>query len=167
MSASVPFELRSGSAWNLAGLEAFLHDAVIPLRLGISTADAPLIVPLWFRYDAGELWCVTHRDALVVRAVRRHPQCAIDISTNDVPYRGVRGAGTVSVVPERGAELIEALVLRYLGDAGSSLARWLLGRRDEEVALRIEPHWLTSWDFSGRMADVRRATPGFDSERGA
>jgi hypothetical protein len=113
------------------------------------------------------LWCATHRDAWLVRAVGRHPECAIDISTNDVPYRGVRGVGRVSVVPDRGAELIEALIQRYLGDADSQLAHWLLGRRDQEVGLSVEPVWLTSWDFSARMADVRRSTPGFDSERGA
>jgi hypothetical protein len=167
MSDAANFELRADSAWNLAGVEAFLHDAVIPLRLGVAADRAPRIVPLWFCLQAGVLWCVTHRDAWVVRAVGRHPECAIDISTNDVPYRGVRGAGRVSVVPERGAELIEVLIHRYLGDEDSQLAHWLLGRRDQEVGLRIEPVWLTSWDFSARMADVRRSTAGFDSERGA
>ena len=49
-----------------------------------------------------------------------------------------------------------ALVERYLGGSGSRLARWLLGRRDEEVGLRITPQWLTSWDFSARMGDVER-----------
>ncbi|MEQ8486530.1 MAG: pyridoxamine 5'-phosphate oxidase family protein [Pseudomonadales bacterium] len=151
-----PFELRESSAWDLEGLEAWLGEAVIPLRLGIAAARAPLIVPLWFRYEDGGFWCVTHRDAHVLEAVREQPSCAIDISTNDVPYRGVRGAGTVRVVPERGPELIEFMVERYLGGSGSRLARWLLGRRDEEVGLRITPQWLTSWDFSARMGDVER-----------
>lgn len=149
------FELRRTSAWSLAELEAFLNHSVIPLRLGIAGTDGPLIVPLWYCYQAGILWCATHRDAHVVRAVAEHPLCAIDISTNDVPYRGVRGAGSVAVVAERGSEWIEVLVQRYLGGTDSKLAHWLLGRREEEVALRIEPHWLTSWDFSGRMSDVK------------
>ena len=153
---SEPFELRDSSAWDLKGLEAFLGEAVIPLRLGIAAAKAPLIVPLWFRYQDGGFWCVTHRDAHVVAAVREQPSCAIDISTNDVPYRGVRGAGMVRVVPERGPALIEFMVERYLGGSDSRLARWLLGRREEEVGLRITPQWLTSWDFSARMGDVER-----------
>jgi nitroimidazol reductase NimA-like FMN-containing flavoprotein (pyridoxamine 5'-phosphate oxidase superfamily) len=152
--AEEPFELRDSSAWNLTQLEAFLHAAVIPLRLGIDTAEAPRIVPLWFSYEAGALWCATHQDAYIVRAVSKHPECAIDISTNDVPYRGVRGAGRVNVVADRGSEWIEVLVRRYLGGTDSKLARWLLDRRDEEVALQIRPHWLTSWDYSRRMQDV-------------
>ncbi|MDZ7668943.1 MAG: pyridoxamine 5'-phosphate oxidase family protein [Gammaproteobacteria bacterium] len=149
------FELRGTSAWNLAELESFLDQAVIPLRLGIADRAAPLIVPLWYCYQEGTLWCATHQDAHVVRAVAEQPLCAIDISTNDVPYRGVRGAGSVDVIPERGSEWIEVLVQRYLGGTDSKLAHWLLGRREEEVALRIEPHWLTSWDFSGRMNDLK------------
>jgi hypothetical protein len=153
MTAGV--EIRPTSAWDLPQLEAFLRDAVTPLRLAVSADREPLIVPLWFHYDAGALWCATHRDAYVVRAVGHQSRCAIDISTNDVPYRGVRGAGSVAAVPERGPELIEQLVRRYLGGVDSRLARWLLGRRDEEIALRIQPEWLTSWDFSARMADVQ------------
>jgi len=149
------FDLRPTSAWNLAELEDFLDSAVLPLRLGIAGRDAPLIVPLWYTYQEGALWCATHQDAHVVQAVTAQPVCAVDISTNDVPYRGVRGAGSVQVIPQRGSEFIEVLVLRYLGDTNSKLARWLLGRREEEVALRIEPHWFTSWDFSGRMNDVK------------
>lgn len=149
------FELRRTSAWNLAELEEFLDDAVIPLRLGLASPDAPLIVPLWYSYHDGILWCATHQDAYVVQAVAEQPVCAIDISTNDLPYRGVRGAGHVRVMPERGSEWIEVLVQRYLGGTDSKLARWLLGRREEEVALRIEPLWLTAWDFSSRMSDVK------------
>lgn len=150
------FELRDSSAWDLDGVEDFLGRARVPLRLGIATDTAPLIVPLWFRYEAGVFWCVTHRDAYVVDAVDAEPDCAIDISTNSVPYQGVRGQGTVSVVPERGSALIETMLVRYFGGTDSSLARWLLDRRDEEVGLRIEPRWLTSWDFSARMSDLPR-----------
>ena len=111
-------------------------------------------MPLWFRYQDGAFWCVTHRDAYLVEAVRERPDCAIDISTNGVPYRGVRGQGRVEIAPDRGSELIETMLVRYFGDTDSGLARWLIDRRDEEVGLRIEPRWLTSWDFSERMDDL-------------
>jgi len=150
------FELKDSSAWDLAGLQDFLERAVVPLRLGIETDDGPLIVPLWFRFENGGFWCVTHRDAYLVEAVRDRPECAIDVSTNGVPYRGVRGQGRVEIVPERGSALIEHMLVRYFGGTDGGLARWLLDRRDEEVGLRIAPRWLTSWDFSERMDDLPR-----------
>jgi nitroimidazol reductase NimA-like FMN-containing flavoprotein (pyridoxamine 5'-phosphate oxidase superfamily) len=157
------FELKDSSAWDLEELEDFLARALVPLRLGIDTDDGPLIVPLWFRYQEGVFWCVTHRDAFLVEAVRARPVCAIDISTNTVPYRGVRGQVSVEVVPERGAALIEHMLERYFGGTDSGLARWLLDRRDEEVGLRIAPRWLTSWDFSERMDDLPRTGDEVDS----
>lgn len=41
---------------------------------------------------------------------------------------------------------------RYLGTRDSGFARWLLARQDREVAIRIEPDWLTSWDYGERMS---------------
>lgn len=167
MNGSDGFELRRDSAWQRDQLTVFLQHSVIPLRLGVATDGAPRIVPLWYHFDGAAFWCVTHRDAWVVNAVQTRPACAIDVSTNDVPYRGVRGAATARVVAEQGPALIEPLLVRYLGGTDSTLARWLLGRRDQEVALCLEPQWLTAWDFSQRMADVARGPDNEDSERRA
>ena len=70
---------------------------------------------------------------------------------NEPPYRGVRGQGRAHLLPEAGAARLEVLLDRYLGDRESNLARWLLSRAEDEVAIRIEPSWLTAWDFSARM----------------
>jgi len=43
------------------------------------------------------------------------------------------------------------LLDRYLGSRDSGFATWLIERASTEVAIRIEPTWLTSWDFSKRM----------------
>jgi hypothetical protein len=55
-------------------------------------------------------------------------------------------------VPARGAEILEALVDRYLGTRESRFARWLLARGKEEMAIRIVPSRISSWDFSRRMS---------------
>jgi hypothetical protein len=41
---------------------------------------------------------------------------------------------------------------RYLGTRHSSFARWLLARAEQEVAIRIAPERVSTWDFAGRMA---------------
>jgi len=43
------------------------------------------------------------------------------------------------------------LIARYLGHAESKLAQWLLSRAAAELVVRIDPLWLTGWDFSTRM----------------
>ena len=57
----------------------------------------------------------------------------------------------------RGEEILCRLLDRYLGSRETPLARWLLSRASQEVAIRIEPERLTSWDFSRRMRNERAA----------
>jgi hypothetical protein len=43
------------------------------------------------------------------------------------------------------------LIDRYLGKRDSGFAAWLISRSASEVAIRLEPDWVTSWDFGKRM----------------
>ena len=56
--------------------------------------------------------------------------------------------------PGLGLEPSEELIQRYLGGAESSVASWLLSRREEEMLISIEPVRLFSWDYRERMSDV-------------
>ena len=68
-----------------------------------------------------------------------------------MPYQGVRGQGQVTLLQAEGEAVLRRLIERYLGTQDSEFARWLIQRAETEVAIRIQPNWLTSWDFSGRM----------------
>jgi hypothetical protein len=91
-----------------------------------------------------------------VRWLEADARIGFEVSVNDPPYCGVRGQARVELLPERGEAELRALLERYLGGTDSDLARWLLSRADGEVALRIRPHWLASWDFRKRMQDAVR-----------
>ncbi|HSG91785.1 MAG TPA: pyridoxamine 5'-phosphate oxidase family protein [Pseudomonadales bacterium] len=138
--------------WDAAQVVAFLDGERSPLRLALtSDGGFPLVVSLWFRFEADVLWCATHESSLVARRLAVDPRVGFEVSVNEMPYRGVRGQARVELLPASGPEQLEALLQRYLGGTDSDLARWLLSRADGEVALRLRPNWLTSWDFSHRM----------------
>ncbi|MEE4186000.1 MAG: hypothetical protein V2J12_09560 [Gammaproteobacteria bacterium] len=147
--------LRTSSAWDLPTVETFLQDVVIPVRLGcIDTAGAPLICSLWYLYEAGAVWCATQQSASVVALLGREPRCAFEIAPETMPYRGVRGQGRAVVLADgEGEVVLRRLLKRYVGSCETGFARWLLKRAATEVAIRIEPEWLNSWDFSDRMRD--------------
>lgn len=137
---------------------AFLNTAQVPLRLSVVIDETPLIVPLWFVYLDGALWCACQRDSYLVRSLINQEVepgeervCAFDISTNTVPYQGVAGKGYVSLHMNRGADRLGLLVERYLEDSGSGFAQWLLARAADEVALCIRPTRVRAWDFTDRM----------------
>ncbi|MFD1563190.1 pyridoxamine 5'-phosphate oxidase family protein [Haloarchaeobius amylolyticus] len=139
-------------AWTEPEVAAFLDEATIPIRLATQRPDGSLwLVALWFRYRDGTLECATGADAALVRFLRHEPAVAFEVSTNDVPYRGVRGTGTADLAPDTDKTVLRALLERYLGGTDSELAAWLLDDDRDEVRIRIEPHEFYSWDYSERM----------------
>jgi nitroimidazol reductase NimA-like FMN-containing flavoprotein (pyridoxamine 5'-phosphate oxidase superfamily) len=148
---------RYTGAWDADATAAFLSETTVPLRLACLTPGERLwMLSLWFRWDdeAPALWCATSAGADVVSYLESNDEVAFEASTNDPPYRGVRGNGTATIHPDPEKELLEALIVRYLGDTDSDLARGLLSGDREEVRIRIDPRRLYSWDFSDRMKDV-------------
>lgn len=133
--------------------ENSLLTAPLPLRVAITLPTGPLIVPLWFEYRDGLFWCASQADSVCVRALKAEPGCAFDLSTNDMPYRGLRGRGIATCHPEQGAQQLERLLLRYLGSLEAPLARRLRRKGASEVAIAITPRWARGWDFTERMRD--------------
>ena len=138
--------------WTRERTEQFLEAEAIPVRLACRTPNGGLwMLSLWYRYRDGRLECATGAGAKVVRYLRADPTVAFEVSTNDPPYRGVRGAGTVSITPDEDKELLAALVERYLGGTGSALAERLLAPDREEVRIALDVERAYTWDFSDRM----------------
>ncbi len=145
--------LRTRGPWSPAEIEAHLERSVIPLRLAwLAPSGFPWVTSLWYVRREGALWCASVSDAAIVRSLRRDPRCGFEVASELPPYRGVRGRGRAALGLERGEEILRALVDRYLGGDGGPLARWLLSRVEREVAIRIEPDQLASWDYRERMA---------------
>ncbi|MCA9576244.1 MAG: hypothetical protein R3B40_22175 [Polyangiales bacterium] len=156
-----PFATTPQGPYSPPQLAAFLDATVVPMRLAVQTSGAfPVLLSLWFAREEGQLLAAVHRDAKIVRRLQDNPRCAFEVALNTPPYRGVRGQAEVHVDPARGAEVLERLLLRYLGSTDSKLASWLLSRRHEELALVLDPVHLESWDYSARMQDaVRTSAP--------
>lgn len=151
-------------------ITAFLETQRIPIRLGCRTPSGHLwLVSLWYRYRSGEadeggrktdeggddwrLECATSADADVVDYLRENPDVAFEISTNDLPYAGVRGRGTASIEPDPEKDVLRDLLERYLGGTDSELAQGLLREDRDEVVLTIDPAIVYGWDYSDRMED--------------
>lgn len=151
--------------WNRDRVDRFLNDTRVPIRVGCRTpADDPWMVSLWFQWD-GTVHCATSADADLVRFLAADDHVSFEISTNDPPYRGIRGRGQASVTPDGGRRLLRELLERYLGGTDTELGEWLLRPEREEVHVRIEPDRLHSWDYSSRMsAGSGRGDEGPDGE---
>jgi hypothetical protein len=151
--SSLPVDVPISGPWNDEEAERWLLDSVIPLRLAVPTRSGfPMLLSLWYLYENGCLWCAVHRSAKVYRAIQRNGRCSFEVAPNEPPYRGVRGRGLVSIVPDEGERVLRALIDRFLGKDYPRLSSWLLSRAADEVALRLDPVRLSTWDYTRRMS---------------
>ena len=141
--------------WSHDEIAGYLGASVIPLRLAVhDSTGSPWIMSLWFLYEDGAIWCATNAGAKLVSYLAQQSQCGFEVAGDVPPYKGVRGKGAIVLVPERGGEILVRLLQRYNIDQESSLARSLLAKIDREVAVRITPTRISSWDFTSRMRDA-------------
>lgn len=165
-----PFATTPQGPYSPPQLAAFLDATVVPMRLAVQTSGAfPVLLSLWFAREEGQLLAAVHRDAKIVRRLQDNPRCAFEVALNTPPYRGVRGQAEVHVDPARGAEVLERLLLRYLGSTDSKLASWLLSRRHEEPRARARPRAPRELGLqrahARRRADVRAPRAALTSGR--
>jgi len=139
--------------WDIETITRFLDDATIPVRLATNGSSGPLVQSLWFAPKDLELWCCTQRSSLLTRRLQRDDRVGFEVAGDKPPYRGVRGTGTAHLNDDDVEEVLRRLIARYQGNDTSQLSEWLLSRTDSEVAIRIEPRTISSWDYSPRMTD--------------
>lgn len=117
-------------------------------------AGFPVVVSLWFLQQDDQILAAVHRDARIAARLEADPRCGFEIAPNDPPYRGVRGQARATLEPHGGRDLLERLLVRYLGSTDSHLGRFLLSRADEELVVRLRPTWIGTWDYTHRMEDA-------------
>ncbi len=131
-------------------------DAIrIPLRLSCVTQSGwPYVLSLWYLHDAGKLYCATLESARVVEYLRNEPRCGFEVAADQPPYCGVRGRAVAEIDPALGSDVLGRLLDRYLGNRSNSLARRLLARSQDEVAIVLTPVQVFTWNYQQRMADA-------------
>ncbi|MDH3622465.1 MAG: pyridoxamine 5'-phosphate oxidase family protein [Myxococcales bacterium] len=147
--------IRRSGPWSNDRVREFLAEARIPMRLAANTDTGfPVVLSLWFLPEGDELLAAVHQDSRIAMRLKEDSRCAFEVAPNEPPYCGVRGQARASLESEGAGELLERLLDRYLGSTQSSLGRFLLGRAQEELVIRLQPLWIGSWDYSDRMNDA-------------
>lgn len=138
---------------NDSSIAAFLDEQTIPLRIACARADGwPVVLSLWFVRMEGTLWCATQESARVIKYLTAEPRCAFEVAPDEPPYRGVRGPASAELHRDRGEEILRALLNRYQGGQDTPLAKRLLAKAETEVAIKLVPASLYTWDFTRRMS---------------
>ncbi len=145
-------KINSKSKWGESEIKAFLNASIIPMRLAfMNKNDEPMICSLWFKFIDDSLWSASHENSYVVSQLKNNRKVSFEISTNEYPYKGVRGKAEVELSKLNADNVLAELIDKYLDERNSKLASWLMSRADGEYVLKITPSIINSWDFSDRM----------------
>jgi PPOX class probable F420-dependent enzyme len=119
--------------------------------LGFVASDGrPLVTPVWFVVDDGELVFATHRDTPKYRALQRDPRVAICVDDPHPPYSFVQVQGVAAATDDPG-DLLDNTTrtgARYMGADRADEFR----RRNAvpgELVVRVRPtKVITGFDIS-------------------
>ena len=91
-------KISSKSQWDESEIRRFLNNATIPMRLSFMNKNGePMICSLWFKFIDDSLWSASHQNAYVVNQLKNNSKVSFEISTNEYPYKGVRGKAEVEL----------------------------------------------------------------------
>jgi PPOX class probable F420-dependent enzyme len=133
-------------------VRAFLTEGTRTGKLSfVSASGQPLVAPVWFIVDGGDLVFNTGKGTAKGRALARDPRTAICVDLEQPPYAFIQVQG-VAELSEDPAELVRtatAIAARYMGPERARE----FGQRNgvpDELVVRIRPHKVVgAFDISG------------------
>jgi nitroimidazol reductase NimA-like FMN-containing flavoprotein (pyridoxamine 5'-phosphate oxidase superfamily) len=136
-------------------LDIIVPNTKIPIRIAFTNPKGtPSIISLWYEQIDSKIYCATQKSAKIVSYLRKNPVCGFEIASDQPPYKGSRGEGTVKILESRGKEILEILIEKYLGKKESKLSRYLKNNSEKEVVIEINPQKISNYDYSKRMKNI-------------
>jgi PPOX class probable F420-dependent enzyme len=121
----------------------------------VSTLDEkgePNIHPTWYYFenDNDKIYIESGKDSRKTRNLRRNNIVYYCIDDDRIPYKGVRGKGTVRLSEDSDYNLhiIKKIVTKYLGGTENSMAKAIIGsiKEGSAVLLEISPRFYATWN---------------------
>lgn len=136
-------------------LDDLLYEKKIPIRISCIKPDGyPIVVSLWYAVIDNHIYCATQKNSKIVSYLKKNPLCGFEIASDTPPYRGIRGEGNIEILYEKGMDILNILIDKYLGPQEITLSKLLKKNSSSEVAIKISPKHIVNYDYSNRMKNV-------------
>ena len=132
-------------------VEPFLQQPLFA-HLATASPDGPRESPVWFLWEAEELWLVGNNRDSFPKRIQAEPRCAVgiiefDLARGRLRHVGIRGTGSIEPIDR---SRLYRFLSRYLGE---NEARWNLSFRSRvidrlELMVRIKPLSIVARDQS-------------------
>lgn len=141
----------------------FLSKGRLNLLLGtIDDKGDPNVHPVWYLYEGGKLYVETGKTAKKADNARRKSTVYFCIDDENMPYKGVRGKGTVRILedPPTNIPIAEKIMIKYTGDLENEVAKFLMDgvKNGLSVLLEITPKYFATWDHSTGLVEPEHSS---------
>lgn len=131
----------------------FLSKSKLNLLLGtIDESGEPNVHPVWYLYDNGKLYVETAKTAKKTKNIRNKNSVYFCVDDETMPYKGVRGKGTVRILEDiqSNIPIAEKIMIKYTGNLENEVAKFLMDgvKNGFSVLLEITPKYFATWDHS-------------------
>jgi len=142
-----------GSKFNEEQTLDFLSKGKLNLLLGtIDEKGEPNVHPVWYLFENGKLYIETSKTAKKVNNARKKNTVYFCIDDEKMPYKGVRGKGTVKISEDINANIpiAQKIMIKYTGNLDNEVAKFLMNgvKNGFSVLLEITPKYFATWDHS-------------------
>ena len=140
---------------NSKEIDRLIPDSKIPIRIAfMRSLFLPSVISLWYLCNGDKIYCATQKTAKIISYLKKNSTCGFEIAADKPPYKGIRGEGTVKILNQTGAYVLDLLIEKYLGEKESELSKFLRNNSKTEVALEITPQKIFHYDYSKRMKGI-------------
>ena len=142
-----------GSKFNEEQTLDFLSKGKLNLLLGtIDEKGEPNVHPVWYLFENGKLYIETSKTAKKVNNARKKNTVYFCIDDEKMPYKGVRGKGTVKISEDINVNIpiAQKIMIKYTGNLDNEVAKFLMNgvKNGFSVLLEITPKYFATWDHS-------------------
>lgn len=125
-------------------VDDFLRQPLVA-HLATASPDGPRESPVWFLWEAGELWLVGNQRDSFPKRLRDEPRCAVgvvdfDLARGRLRHVGIRGTGSVEAL-DHGR--LSRFLVRYLGNDPTLWNQSFRARVIDRLELMIRIHPLS------------------------
>ena len=117
----------------------YLEESHVAHMVTVRPDGRPHVAPVWFLEEDGRAFVIADAGAVKLRNIRRNPQLALSIATDQRPLKFVVLEGEGRVTDQDLSTMVERICVRYDGpERGRSFAEELLSEgRTRLVDIRV------------------------------
>ncbi|MEM7348821.1 MAG: TIGR03618 family F420-dependent PPOX class oxidoreductase [Chloroflexota bacterium] len=119
-------------------IQTFLSDTRIGILTSLTSAGAPLAVPIWYEWDGERIWFFSEGHAAKIKRLQRDPRVSLLVARPaGEPEYWVAVDGTAKIHDTSALDLIERLAARYWDLSQEGPASILKSWRDNADSFRL------------------------------